>query len=134
MIEKKLTGVYNANGLPGRVTMQDVLEEAKVTSGSDATFTWVEENFLLEEKVAAWSEMPFWLPEEAAPHLKGFMFVNTDKAVGAGLVFRSLSQTIRDTLTWHQTNQTEAKLKAGIDRDRERDLLQKFHAQQRVVA
>ena len=134
MVEKKLTGIYNANGLPGRVTMQDVLEKSKGVSGSDATFTWVEEKFLLEEKVAAWSEMPFWLPEEAAPHLKGFMFVSTDKADADGLTFRSLSETIRDILTWHQAHQADAKLKAGIDRDRERDLLQSFHARNKVVA
>lgn len=133
MIEKKGTGVYNANGLPGTVTMQDVLEESKAVTGSDATFTWVDEKFLLEENVAAWSEMPLWLPEEAAPHLKGFMFVNSDKAVGDGLTFRSLSETIRDTLTWRQTNQADAKLKAGIDRDRERDLLQRFHARHEVI-
>lgn len=131
--EKKLTGIYNANGLPGKLSMQDVLEESKAVSGSDATFTWVDEKFLLEENVAAWMEMPLWLAEEVAPHLKGFMFVNSDKAVGDGLTFRSLSETVRDTLTWHQANQANAKLKAGIDRNRERDLLKRFHARHEVV-
>ncbi len=126
MVEKKLTGIYNANGLPGRVTMEDVLEESKAVSGSDATFTWADEKFLLEEKVAAWSEMPLWLPEEAAPHLKGFMFASVDKAVATGLTFRPISETIKDTLTWYLTAQSDEPLKAGIDRDKEQLLLQRF--------
>lgn len=134
MIEKKEYGIYNANGLPGTLTMQDVLEAAKGASGSDAQFTWVDEKFLLDEKVAAWSEMPLWLPEEAAPHLKGFMFVSTEHAVGAGLTIRPITQTISDTLTWYRTNRPAGPLKAGIDRDRERELLQRFHKPLKIGA
>ena len=87
MVERKETGVYNANGLRNNLTMERVLEECRTASGSDATFTWVSEEFLLQEKVAAWSEMPLWLPEEAAPHLRGFMFINCDKRCVGGLHF-----------------------------------------------
>ena len=107
--------------------MKSVLEECKNVSASDASFTWASEEFLLREKVAPWSEMPLWLPEEAAPHLRGFMFINCDKAVAAGLSFRPLSDTIRDTLTWRQTNHLNEELKAGIERDREQGLLRKWH-------
>jgi 2'-hydroxyisoflavone reductase len=89
---------------------------------------------LLDEKVAAWSEMPLWLPEEAAPQLKGFMFVNTDKAVAAGLTYRPISETIRDTLIWYRAEHAKDQLKAGIDPGRERELLQRFHARNKVVA
>jgi len=70
--------------------------------------------------------LPLWLPEEAAPHLKGFMFISPDKAIAAGLTFRPLSETIRDTLTWYQANRGD-ELKAGLDRDKERALLYKWH-------
>lgn len=129
MIERKATGAYNAHGLPNRVTMQHLLEECRSVSGSDAQFTWISEDFLLQENVAAWSEMPLWLPEDAAPYLKGFMFVSPEKAVAAGLNFSPLRNTIRDTLTWFQTNRTNDDLKAGLDRDKERALLYKWHAQ-----
>ena len=133
MLERKGTGVYNVTSKPNSWTMQDILEEAQAVSDSDAKFTWVDEKFLLDENVAAWSEMPLWLPEEEAPHLKGFMFVNSDKAIGDDLTFRSLGETVKDTLMWHRAHQADAKLKAGIDRDRERDLLQRFHARHEVV-
>jgi 2'-hydroxyisoflavone reductase len=133
-LEKKRTGVYNVTNTPSTWTMKDLLEEAQAISGSDATFTWVDEKFLLEGNVAAWGEMPLWLPEEAVPHLKGFMFVNSDKAAAAGLTYRQLYDTVADTLLWYRTNRADEPLKAGIDRDKERDLLQKFHARDEVVA
>jgi 2'-hydroxyisoflavone reductase len=107
--------------------MKNVLDECKAVSRSDATFTWASEDFLLKNEVAAWSEMPLWLPEEAAPHMKGFMFITSDKAVGAGLSFRPLSHTIRDTLSWYQTNRLHEELKAGIGIDKEKQLLRKWH-------
>lgn len=127
MIERKSTGIFNANGPTKVVTMANVLDECKVISRSDASFTWASEEFLLQQGVAAWSEMPLWLPEEAAPHLKGFMFVNCDKAFGAGLSCRALSHTIRDTLSWHQTGRPNEALKAGLDSHKEEGLLRKLH-------
>jgi 2'-hydroxyisoflavone reductase len=126
VIERKETGVYNANGLPRTLTMERLLQECKSVSGSDASFTWVDEAFLLRENVAAWSDMPLWLPEESAPDLKGFMFINSDKAVNAGLTLRPMSETIGDTLSWYERTPSN-ELKAGIDRDREQGLLRKWH-------
>jgi 2'-hydroxyisoflavone reductase len=127
MAERKAAGIYNTNFTPGQLTMQSVLEECKVASDSNASFTWASEDFLLRENVSAWSAMPLWLPEEAAPHLKGFMFINCDKAIAAGLRFRPLNETIRDTLTWYQTERSNEELKAGIAGDKEQALLRKWH-------
>ena len=128
MFERKETGVHNANGLPNNVTMEMLLDQCKTVSDSDASFTCADEDFLLRERVAAWSEMPLWLPEEAAPHMKGFMFINSDKAVRAGVLF-ALSDTIRDTLA----NHTNEKLKAGIDAEKEKALLLKWHGQRQTL-
>lgn len=127
MIERKATGAYNAHGVAKTLTMERLLNECKSVAGSDAQFTWASEDFLLDEKVAAWSELPLWLPEEAAPHLKGFMFVSPDKAIAAGLTYRPLIETIRDTLAWYETKRANEPLKAGLDRDKERALLYKWH-------
>ena len=84
------------------------------------------EDFLLREKVVPWSEMPLWMPEEAARHLQAFSFINAGKAIDSGLTFRSLSDTVRDVLAWREPDRDE-ELKAGIDSDREERLLRKWH-------
>ena len=130
MVERKEMGVYNANGLPGKLTMERLLEECKTVSMSDAFFTWVSEDFLLQEKVAAWSEVPLWMPEEAAPHMKGLLFIDCSKAMGSGLSLRPLNDTIKEVLTWRETNHANDELEAGIDRDKEQSLLRKWHEMQ----
>jgi 2'-hydroxyisoflavone reductase len=109
--------------------MQGLLDECRNVSQSDAQFVWASEEFLLEQQVAAWSEMPLWLPEEVAPHLKGFMFISPRKAIAEGLTFRPLGDTIRDTLVWYQTHEANEPLKAGLNSDKERSLIAKLHGQ-----
>ena len=127
MIERNAAGAYNTHGVPNTLTMQGLLDECKNVSQSDALFTWASEEFLLEQQVAAWSDMPLWLPEEAAPHLRGFMFISPRKAIAEGLRFRPVSETIGDTLVWYQTNHLNEPLKAGLNSDKERALLNKLH-------
>src|SRR5687767_716949 len=122
MIEDKRVGIFNCNGVPGAVTMQSLLNECKAVSGSDAFFKWADEEFLLQHQVGAWSELPLWLPE-SEESLKGFMFVNSDKAIEAGLKFRSVKETVADTLTWYQTVAANEPLKAGLDPEKEQKLL-----------
>ena len=126
MIERSAAGAYNTHGQPSTLTMQGLLDECQNVSQSDALFVWASEEFLLEQQVAAWSEMPLWLPEDAAPHLKGFMFISPRKAIAEGLTFRSVSETIRDTFVWYQTHHTNEPLKAGLNSDKERELIDKL--------
>jgi 2'-hydroxyisoflavone reductase len=133
MVEMKASGVYNANGLPGSVTMEEILTECKTVADSDATFTWVSESFLLQENVTAWSKMPLWVPEEYAP-LTGFMFVNCDKAINAGLKLRQLHDTVDAIHSWRTNVPSAEPLSAGLDKDSEDGLLQKWHEAVRSAA
>lgn len=126
MVERKETGIYNANGQSNMLTMAVTLEECKRVSESNASFTWVSDDFLIQEKVRAWSEMPLWIPDNASK-LRGFMYINCDKAFNAGLSLRSLSDTVGDILTWRATNSLSKELRAGIDPDKEQALLRKWH-------
>lgn len=120
MIERKENGIYNVTGKPFELTMEKMLEEIKNASGSDAGFVWVNEEFLDRENVAAWSEMPLYLPE-SSENSKGFLSANVDKALQTGLEFRPLRETIQDTLAWRKTKNDA--LKAGITLEREKELL-----------
>jgi 2'-hydroxyisoflavone reductase len=119
MIEMRQTGIYNATGAEDGLTIGRLLEECRTVSGSAATFIWASEKFLLDQKVAAWSEMPLWIPEE----YNGIFLVNNDKATRAGLTFRPLSETIKDTLTWDATRSSNIEWRAGLKPVQERELL-----------
>jgi 2'-hydroxyisoflavone reductase len=120
MVERKQTGIFNATGKPFELTFGKMLDEIKASAESDAEFVWVSEEFLERENVQPWSEMPLFLP---GAEFRGFLSANVDKALQKGLSFRSLRDTIRDTLDWRQTKNEE--LKAGISSEREKELLQK---------
>jgi 2'-hydroxyisoflavone reductase len=126
LIEQGKPGTFNATGLPDKLTMSSLLQECKTVSNSDAVFTWVDDSFLVQEKVMGWSQMPLWLPDEAS-HLKGLMSINCDKAVAAGLRLRPLSDTIRNVLSWHNSNRGHRDLQAGLGPGQERGLLSKWH-------
>ena len=118
MAEGGQTGVYNATGPSWRLTMRGMLEEIREATGSDARFVWASEEFLLNAGVKPWEEMPFWVPKEMA----GILAVDVDRAVGAGLAFRPLAETVSDTLGT-KAGKLDAQFDAGISRERERELL-----------
>lgn len=126
MIERNENGIYHATGKPFALTMSKMLEEIKTVSGSDATFTWVGEEFLKQENVEEWSDLPLYL-YESDEESRGFLSANVDKALNKGLNFRFLSETIRETLDWRRTKSVE--LKAGISAEREKKLLKKWREQ-----
>ena len=119
MTEGHQTGIYNATGAEDGLTMGRFLEECRAVSGSDAAFIWAGEKFFLDQKVAAWSEMPLWIPED----YNGIFLVNNDKAITTGLTFRPLPDTIKDTLTWDATRSSSVERRAGLKPERERELL-----------
>jgi 2'-hydroxyisoflavone reductase len=123
MVEAKMTGYYNANGPVPPVTMGDLLDSCKRVSGSDARFIWVSEDFLKENQVEPWMEMPLWVPE-SDPTMAGFFAFDVSKALEDGLTFRSLDETVQDTLDWLKERPADRPWRAGIPREREAVLLQ----------
>ncbi len=54
---------------------------------------------LLAHGIAPWTELPLWLPESDRSTL-GFMSFSCGRAIGHGLRFRPLEQTLADTAAW----------------------------------
>lgn len=130
MVEAGQMGVYNATGPAEPLTMGGILEACKRASNSNATFTWVDEAFLLAENVQPWSQVPLWIPE--TPEEDGFNAINIEKAVGAGLTFRPILETARDTLAWDSTRPAGEERQAGLAADDEARLLRAWHQRQGV--
>jgi 2'-hydroxyisoflavone reductase len=122
LIEENASGIYNATGPDYELTLGAMLETSREVSGSNANFKWAPVEFLTENKVEAWSDMPVWVPdtEEDA----GFSRTDISKAVNAGLTFRPLDKTIRDTIEWANTRSAEHEWRAGLKEEREQELLE----------
>jgi 2'-hydroxyisoflavone reductase len=111
--ERRVGGVYNVVG--SRLPFDRVLGACRAVAGSDAEIVWVEHGFLLAQEVGEWMELPLWI---ADPEWKDFMNKDISRAVAAGLAFRSLENTVRDTLERAQTVDG-----VGLTPEREADLL-----------
>jgi len=94
--EARVSGVFNGTGPRHPLTMGGYLEACRAASGSDARFVWMDEAWLLEQKVGPYSELPLWVPER----FHAFEDVDVTRAIGAGIRYRALEDTIRDTLDW----------------------------------
>jgi 2'-hydroxyisoflavone reductase len=125
MAARRESGTYNATGPETRLAMASLLETCKRESGSDAEFTWVSEQFLNEQKVEAWSDLPLYVPPSDAG-FTNFLAADCRKAIADGLRFRPLAGTIQDTLAWAATRPTSYTWKAGITREREAALLESW--------
>jgi 2'-hydroxyisoflavone reductase len=127
-VERDLTGTYNATGPAKKLTIKKMLEGIKKGTGGDAKFTWVSTAFLEKNEVSPWSDLPVWVPGRDGA--EGFTQISAAKAIAAGLTFRTVPVTAKDTLTWYKTlpEDRRGKLIAGISSDKEKELLAAWHA------
>jgi 2'-hydroxyisoflavone reductase len=126
MVEQGHTGTFNATGPDYPLPMGRFLDESVAVSGSGARLVWIDEPFLLERGVAPWSELPLWIPEDDQEHAN-LLSIDCRKAIRAGLTFRPLADTIRDTLSWASTLPSDRERRAGPPREREQELLAAWH-------
>jgi 2'-hydroxyisoflavone reductase len=125
VVEAGQTGTFNATGPAATLTMGELLETCRAVTASDATFAWVPEALLLEHNVAAYTELPLWIPSEAA----GFDRFDISRALRAGLTFRPLAETVRDTLAWDRSRPADLERRNGLKPAREAALLAAYRAQ-----
>jgi 2'-hydroxyisoflavone reductase len=125
MVEAKQSGVFNATGPDYPLTMERLLLESKQVSGSDARFTWVSEEFLQAQGATPWTEVTLWVPEKGNA---GFSTINVGKAIAAGLSFRPLTDTVRDTLAWDAARPPDVERRGGIKPEREQAWLSAWHS------
>jgi 2'-hydroxyisoflavone reductase len=134
VVENNVTGIYNlvsnVNDFKfGELTDASIAAAKKQAKPADAPRAiFLPAEFLEEQKVEPWSEMPVWLPakgDEAA-----FAGTSNKAAVAKGLKITPIRKTVNDTLAWHLTRPAEEreKLKAGIAPDKEAAVLAAWKA------
>jgi 2'-hydroxyisoflavone reductase len=127
LIEGNTNGIFNAVG-PGQPwTMGAMLDTCRQVSGKDTKVTWVPADWLKKQGETGDVRLPIYLPptgDSAGTHLRG-----NAKAVKAGLKFRPVDVTVRDTLAYFKglPEERRDKPRAGLPAEREAELLALWH-------
>ena len=108
-VESGLAGTFNATnkGVPWN----------ELLAGADVV--WVSDDFLREQEVGEWMELPLWLGD---PDSAGMLAVDVSRAVAEGLTFRPLAATIEGAAD------APAVEGVGLTPDREAKLLEAWRA------
>ena len=122
MAEQRTFGTFNATGPDFALTMAAMLHGIRASGTAAARFVWAPLDFLENQKVAPWSDMPVWIPQKRDP---AFATRSIAAAIAQGLTFRALATTAADTLSWFRTLPAERQgnLESGLAPERESELL-----------
>jgi 2'-hydroxyisoflavone reductase len=122
--EQRTVGDYD--GVGEVLPIGSLLAQTAAGVGSDATLTWVPQEFLTEQGVEPWmgpEALPLWLPR---PEYDGLGSHDPAPSLDAGLVLRPVADTARDTLAWVRA--TPDAPVSGMSRDKEAAVLAAWHA------
>ena len=103
----------------GAATMGALLESCVDVTGSDAQLVWVDPEFVLEQGLEPWTELPVWVPRNDV-ELNALHNSDVTRALQWGLQIRPLSETVADSWTWvRQVDATDTAPRplAGIGLD-----------------
>ncbi|MBL8267333.1 NAD-dependent epimerase/dehydratase family protein [Steroidobacter sp.] len=136
-LENRTFGVFNVTSPTDKFNVGDVVKEsiaagiALAKPNPPPHATWVPVEFLTEQKVTPFADLPGWLP--AGGEMGGLHRTKVDRALKAGLKISPLQRTARDTLAWHlaRPEAEREKLKAGLTIERQREVLAAWHAKQK---
>jgi 2'-hydroxyisoflavone reductase len=117
LCERRVSGTFNATN--EGVSWSELLATCGAVTGTDAEITWVPDEFLLEHEVGEWMELPLWI---ADPAMSAADRTDVSRALGEGLRFRTLEETVRATLELAAL--TEA---AGLAPEKEAAVLAAWH-------
>jgi 2'-hydroxyisoflavone reductase len=118
MVERRAAGIYNTHGFNSRTSWGECFAQTQRLAGTDTQLTWVDEEFLKAHKLEP-GELPMYAFSEDA----GIFTFDNHKATSAGLRFRPLAETFRDTLLWDASEGTHT---LGIKPAREAELLREW--------
>lgn len=133
LAEQGTRGVFNAFGPDYDLDMAALLYGVRASTTQGATLTFVPADFLAAQNVTPWGDMPAWVPN--AGDSVGFHTRSNNKAVAAGLTFRSIADTVAATLAWYDAQPEERRKagpRAGIKPEREAEVLAAWKAKARA--
>ena len=123
LAENGTMGIFNGVGPGSPLNSAEMFYGIKAVTSSPGSFQWVPADFLEEMGIRAWSDMPAWFPPQG--RTAGFARMSNARAIEAGLTFRPLAVTAKETLEWFLSlpEDRQANLRSGMTPGREEALL-----------
>jgi 2'-hydroxyisoflavone reductase len=129
LLENRATGVLNGVGPGSPTTLGSTIETCAQVVGSSPALHWADGQFLIDQGVEPWSDLPLWLGPDTAEHWLDL--TDPGPAVAAGLTYRPIEETIADTLAWHRATADTGRWGFPMSLQREAALLSIWRAQGR---
>ena len=122
--EQARPGIYNTVSEP--LLFKDFLSQSGGAIGGKGKPVWVAGDYLLEQHVKTFDNMPYWNPDRG-----GFERISPAKALAAGFAIRPLKETAKDAWASYQKTvppdliypQKQYGFEWGISPEREREIL-----------
>jgi 2'-hydroxyisoflavone reductase len=108
LCETKAFGAFNACGPAKKLSMGELTAACVKAAAKKPALAWIPAS--MAAKAEGW-EFPIWSPYEG--DTKGFHTWKNDRAIKAGLRFRPVGETVKDTLAWYKTQE-------GVEKGRTR--------------
>lgn len=118
MIESDRAGTFNVAGPATKQTLLQFVEGLRPLAATPVTYTWIEDYAWLkayplrkdaEGKVQGLTESIPWVMSEGDD--RGHTQISNRKAIAAGLTFRPLLTTARDTIAWRASDDVPQALR-----------------------
>jgi nucleoside-diphosphate-sugar epimerase len=119
-IERGLSGAMNTTAPAGHATYGQLLALCNQTAVGGAELVWVDPDWLSQQDVRQWTEIPLWRTADGAWR------VSSRLAEAAGLRARPMADTIVDTWAWLQSEYLmphPRQDEIGLDQAKEAGLL-----------
>ena len=124
LLERDIGGTYNAAGPAlDPTSMAEFLYGIRATTSTNLSFTWIDEQFLVEQE----ARFQLWYPPTEGA-IRGLSRVRSHKGVAAGLKFRPLAETAFDTLEWFKSLPEERRNGFELNLERDRQVLEAWKA------
>ncbi len=123
-LESGVKGTFNATGPSEPFLLGQVLERVRAAVEGPADLTPVPIPLLTEQGAAFWTELPLSHGDGS----DALMRCDVSKAVAAGLRFRSLEETARDTLAFAMSRGGAYVWRNGLGEDKENRILAAWDA------
>ena len=125
LVERNTINTFNATGPEKRLSWGTVIESCKKVARNAGKIQWIPADFVAKQEGVSF---PIWVPY--AGETKGFHTWKNTRAVGAGLKFRPIDATVKDTLSWYngQLKEEKGRVKLAFTDEQEKKLLAAWQA------